>query len=121
MNGIQPFEQLHSDDRERILQNRISTRMTATRTTLGFEELSKDASGIDPTKDFEAPPIIMDDKHLAQILVFAQPTNAGRWIRTVVRIYLGGGRVLYRQIEQDNFLVTVTYPPVLPTEVTAEA
>ncbi|MBK7940649.1 MAG: hypothetical protein IPJ87_02015 [Flavobacteriales bacterium] len=112
MTEIQPFEQLHSDERERILQNRISTRLTALRTTLGFEDLGKDSAVIDPTTDFEAPPIVMDEKHLAQILVYSPPTHAGRWIRTLVRIYLAWGRVHYRQLEQDKFLVTVTFPPI---------
>ena len=97
------------EERESILSNHISTELLVDRSTLNFESIEKDLPSTDVRENFEVPPIIIDNKHLAQILTFSAPDNKGRWIRTMVRTYLEGGKVSYKQYDQDNFITTLTF------------
>lgn len=97
------------DERENTLSNYITTELLVDRATLSFENIETDLQGTDTTRNFEVPPIIMDNKHLAQVLVFAPTNDKGRWIRTMVRTYMEGGRVFYRRLNQESFIATLTF------------
>ena len=103
------FTDWTEDERENILSNHITTELLINRTTLGFKNIETDLQGIDTNHNFEVPPIIMDNKHLALVLAFAPPNDKGRWIRTMVRTYMEGGRVFYRRHDQDRFIATLTF------------
>lgn len=103
------FTDWTEDERENILSNHITTELLVTRATLSFENIETDLQSTDTTPNFEVPPIIMDNKHLAQVLAFAPPNDKGRWIRTMVRTYMEGGRVFYRRHDQDSFVATLTF------------
>jgi hypothetical protein len=103
------FTDWTEDERENILSNHITTELLVTRATLSFENIETDLQSTDTTHNFEVPPIIMDNKHLAQVLAFAPPNDKGRWIRTMVRTYMEGGRVFYRRHDQDSFVATLTF------------
>ena len=103
------FTDWTEDERENILSNHITTELLVNRTTLSFENIETDLDSTDTNQNFEVPPIIMDNKHLAQVLAFAPPNDKGRWIRTMVRTYMEGGRVFYRQHDQDSFVATLTF------------
>jgi len=103
------FTDWTEDERENILSNHITTELLVNRTTLSFENIETDLHSTDTNQNFEVPPIIMDNKHLAQVLAFAPPNDKGRWIRTMVRTYMEGGRVFYRQHDQDSFVATLTF------------
>lgn len=103
------FTDWTEDERENILSNHSTTELLVTRATLSFENIETDLQSTDTTHNFEVPPIIMDNKHLAQVLAFAPPNDKGRWIRTMVRTYMEGGRVFYRQHDQDSFVATLTF------------
>ena len=106
---MKTFNEISQDEREKILSNKITTQILVDRITLNFENIESDLPGTDLSVDFEIPPIIFDNKHLAQILLYSTPDNKGRWIRTVVRTYLEGGKVYYRKKDNDNFIVTLKF------------
>ncbi len=103
------FNEWTQEQRDSILSNHVTTELLVDRVTLNFENIENDLRNVDLTKNFEVPPIIIDDKHLAQILTFSTPDNKGRWIRTMIRTYLEGGRVFYRQNDKDNFVATLRF------------
>jgi hypothetical protein len=106
---MKKFMDLTTDERENILSNHITTELRVDRNTLNFETIEVDLSGVDVSQDFEVPPVVIDNKHLAQILAFAPPDNKGRWMRTMIRTYLEGGRVWYRKLDNDNFVVKLDF------------
>lgn len=97
------------DERENTLRNHITTELLVDRETLSFENIETDLQGTDTTRNFEVPPIIMDNNHLAQVLAFALKNDTGRWIRTLVRTYMEGGQVFYRRHNKDSFIATLTF------------
>lgn len=97
------------DERENTLSNHITTELLVDSITLNFENIESDLQDTDTTQNFEVPPIIMDNKHLAQILAFTPPNDKGRWIRTMVRTYMEGGRVFYRRHDQNGFVATLSF------------
>ncbi len=103
------FENLLQEERENILSNKITTELVVKRSTINFENIEYEIHDYDVTENFEVPPIIMDNKHLAQIVAFSGTDNRGRWIRTMLRTYMQGGRVLYRKMDDDNFIVTLEF------------
>jgi hypothetical protein len=103
------FNDLTQEQRENILSNHITTELLVDRATLNFDNIETDLEGTNLTDPFEVPPIIIDNKHLAQILTHASPDNKGRWIRTMVRTYLEGGRVFYKLNNLDTFIATLTF------------
>jgi len=103
------FNEWTQEQRENVLSNHITTELLVDRATLNFENIENDLQSVDLSKEFEVPPIIIDNKHLAQILAFSSPDNKGRWIRTMIRTYLEGGRVLYRRIDNDNFVAVLRF------------
>ena len=103
------FNGLTADQREEILGGHITTELQVDRNTLNFETIEQDLEGRKLTLDFEVPPIIIDNQHLPQILAHASPYNKGRWIRTMIRTYLEGGRVLYRKLDNDNFVAKLDF------------
>jgi hypothetical protein len=103
------FADWTEDERENSLSNHIKTELLVDRTTLSFENIETDLPGTDTTNNFEVPPIIMDNKHLAQVLAFAPTNDKGRWIRTMVRTYMEGGRVFYKQHDKDRFVATLIF------------
>jgi len=107
---MKKFIDLTIEERENILSYHISTELTVDRKTLNFENIETDLAGTDTSKDFEVPPIIVDNNHLAQILAFSPPDEKGRWIRTMIRTYLEGGRVFYRHFKDDLFIAILKFP-----------
>jgi|688.fasta_scaffold1922386_1 hypothetical protein len=103
------FTDWTENERENVLSNHITTELLVDRTTLSFENIETDLQGTDTTKNFEVPPIIMDNKHLAQVLAFAPTNDKGRWIRTMVRTYMEGGRVFYKRHDNDSFVATLIF------------
>ncbi|MHA8066726.1 hypothetical protein V7S76_08585 [Aquirufa sp. ROCK2-A2] len=103
------FKKWTEKEREKTLSNHITTELLVDRETLSFENIETELQCTDITLCFEVPPIIMDNKHLASVLAFAPTNDKGRWIRTMVRTYMEGGRVFYRQNDQDNFIATLSF------------
>lgn len=97
------------EERQNILSNRTTIELLVDRNTLSFENIEADLQGTDTTRNFEVPPIIMDNKHLAQVLAFVPTNDMGRWIRTVLRTYMEGGRVYYRRYDQNSFVATLIF------------
>jgi len=106
---MKEFIHLTSEERERILGNHITTELLVDKTLINFENIEKDLSGMDLTVNFEVPPILIDNKHLAQIAAFSYQDKKGIWIRTMLRTYMEGGRVLYRKHDNDNFIVSLQF------------
>ncbi len=106
---MKTFNSLTENQREEILSNQITTELLVDTVTLGFENIEEELPSVDINNNFEVPPIIIDNKHLAQIMAFSTPDNKGRWIRTMVRTYLEGGKVLYKKIDNDNFIATLFF------------
>lgn len=103
------FNKLTQDERERILSQHITTEISVDRETLNFENIEEDLSGTDLSHNFELPPVIVDEKHLAQILFYSMSDNKGRWIRTMVRTYMEGGKVLYKKVTNNKFVATLKF------------
>lgn len=106
---MKTFNSLTENEREEILSNQIMTELLVDTVTLGFEKIEEELPSVNMNSNFEVPPIIIDNKHLAQIIAFSTPDNKGRWIRTMVRTYLEGGKVLYKKIDNDNFMATLFF------------
>jgi hypothetical protein len=103
------FKKLSIQEREHIFSKRIKSQFIIDRTTLSFETIEADLFDTDINNNFEVPPIIMDEKHLQQIIFYSGPELKGRWIRTAIRTYLEGGKVIYKKIDEDNFLATLIF------------
>ncbi|GAJ07546.1 unnamed protein product, partial [marine sediment metagenome] len=68
-----------------------------------------DLPSVDVSQPFEVPPVILDEKHFGQILLYSGPTNKGRWLRTLAITYVLGGKVLFQKIDKDNFKATLKF------------
>ena len=106
---MKTFNNLTQDQRENILSNHITTELLVDRVSLGFEKIEDDLPSVNMNNNFEVPPIIIDNKHLAQIMTFSSSDNKGRWIRTMIRTYLEGGKVFFRKKDDDNFIATLFF------------
>ncbi|MCH8332063.1 MAG: hypothetical protein IH946_11940 [Bacteroidetes bacterium] len=103
------FKNLTTDQREDIFQNKTTTELLVDRVSLNFENIENELSGTNIEQDFELPPVIVDEKHMVQILAFAPPNNKGRWIRTYMRTYLEGGKVIFKKFDDDSFIAKLEF------------
>jgi hypothetical protein len=106
---VRKFTELTAREREDIFRNLRTAEFLIDERTLGFEDIEAVLTGIDTYKYFEMPRIADDNKTLFQILSFAPPNNKGLWIKVMIRTYLEGGTIFYKRIDENNFIVTITF------------
>ena len=87
----------------------INIEFLAERQTLGFEKIEEELPTIELDEYFEVPPIIIDNRHLAKIFAFSLSDDYGKWLRLMLRIYLEGGRVLYKKKDNITFVVAIKF------------
>ncbi|HEV3073219.1 MAG TPA: hypothetical protein VHB47_02275 [Thermoanaerobaculia bacterium] len=104
------FDEWTSEDRERVLRKRIDVDLVVNRDALGFSNIEKDLPSIDLSKPFRVPPAVASDDDLKKLVGLARDDDAqSRWIRTMARVHLNGGDILYRKIDRDNFEAQIRF------------
>ena len=108
---IKSFSEISENEREYILNECIDTKFLIDRETLNFDNIEKelDESSSDVYSDFELFPVDIEKKFFTQELLFSPFNNKGLWIRTMVRTYLNGGKVLYKKFNENNFIVSLRF------------
>lgn len=106
---MKKFSELTTEQRREILDNKLNTDLLVDRITLSFEDIENELSEINISQPFEVPPIILDEKHFFQILIFSGSTNKARWLRTLAITYIIGGKVIFQKIDDDNFKASLIF------------
>ncbi len=103
------LENLTFEERTKIFIEKISTKFEINKQVIGFENIENELSDDVLNQSFEIPPIIFDEKHLAQIVAFSGTELMGQWIRIVVRTYMEGGKVIYSKLDDDNLNAEILF------------
>lgn len=105
---MKEFRNLTPEERSNILDNHVTTELIVNKDTLGFEDI--ELFVLNPEEEFYYPSekIDVEPKHLA--MTFNMHDDKGRWLRTMIRTYLEGGKISYRRFDDQNFIVKLIFP-----------
>jgi len=105
------FEELDSDQRADIVNNRKCVTLTVERTTTGMCGVSGFPSSPILPSHVEVPPtpIALLEENAAQILVHAPEGPRGIWMRFFIMVYFNGGRIFFKDLDPKQLEVVVRF------------
>lgn len=108
---MQNFEDMPANDRFAIPQQRKNAQFLAQRSTLGFEDVERNLPRVNLAEVFEVPPspVILTKECLAQVFVYTRDDWKGRWNRFFILTYFYEGRIKFKRVADDQFLVDVVF------------
>ena len=105
------FDEFTTEQREDMFVNKIDTTLIIDRETLSFETIESDLSTINVEYPFQVPPVEYDRtfyRYLVSSSVY-HPGSRSRWLLTLFRTYVEGGRILYRKLNDKEFEVKILF------------